>query len=171
RVIKHQVALQNLRQIEPSYKSFPTDAKWVRGKLICEFLKPFDEITKMFSGSTYPTSNLYFKQIWNIECWLRRHEFSSDEVIEKMVENMKLKFDKYWEEYSEILAIGAVLDPRMKFVLLEFCFNALDPSTSAQKCEHIRKKMYTLFGSYQSNMPTTSTGPSQTFTSTSNDKA
>lgn len=69
------------------------------------------------SGSTYPTSNLYFIQIWNIECWLRRHEFLDDDVFKNMVHAMKLKFDNYWDEYSDILAIGAVLDPRMKFAL------------------------------------------------------
>ncbi|CAN6837489.1 unnamed protein product [Brassica oleracea] len=34
-----------------------------------------------------------------------------------MVKCMKLKFEKYLEEYSDILAVAAVLDPRLKFEL------------------------------------------------------
>ena len=63
--------------------------------------------------------NLYFNEIWKIECWLRAHANSSDHVICEMVKCMKLKFDKYWEEYSDILAIVAVLDLRLKFHFLE----------------------------------------------------
>ena len=35
---------------------------------MCEFLKPFHTITNLISGSSYPTSNLYFVEIWRIEC-------------------------------------------------------------------------------------------------------
>lgn len=162
RAIKHRDALHNLHEIEASYTSFPSDIEWQKGKAICELLKPFDEITKLFSGSTYPTSNLYFMQIWNIECCLRRHALSTDKDIRDMVQPMQLKFDKYWEEYSDILAIGAVLDPRMKFALLEFCFTTLDASTCKKKLDHVRSKMYKLFDSYKSNSRTAaSTSSSQ----------
>ena len=32
---------------------------------------------------------------------------------------MRLKFDKYYEKYSDILAIAAVFDLRLKFKVLE----------------------------------------------------
>jgi len=34
---------------------------------------------------------------------------------------------------SVILAMGAVLDPRMKFKLLKRCYDELDPTTSQEK--------------------------------------
>lgn len=76
-------------------------------------------MTNLVSGSSYPTANLYFMEVWKIECWLRANETSEDEIIVQMVETMRLKFDKYWEEYSDILSIAAVLDPRLKFAALE----------------------------------------------------
>lgn len=75
-------------------------------------------------------------QVWKIQNWLRDHEFSTDEVISEMVESMKEKFDKYWEEYSDILVVAATFDPRLKFTFLEYCFNTLDPSTSKSKLDH-----------------------------------
>ncbi|CAA7052690.1 unnamed protein product [Microthlaspi erraticum] len=79
------------------------------------------EMTKLILGSTYPSANLYFMQVYIIESWLKTNELSSDEVIQEMVGSMKERFDKYWEEYSDILAIAAVLDPRLKFKCLEYC--------------------------------------------------
>ncbi|XP_019086286.1 PREDICTED: zinc finger BED domain-containing protein RICESLEEPER 2-like [Camelina sativa] len=152
-------ALCNLAEVDKSYKSLPSDLEWERAELICELLQPFAELTKMISGSSYPTANLYFMQVWAIKCWLRDHEDSSDPVICDMVENMNEKYEKYWEEFSDILAIAAVFDPRLKFAFLEFCYNILDPSTTKSKLAHVRKKMDQLFGAYKkdtSNVASTS---------------
>ncbi|XP_010424381.1 PREDICTED: zinc finger BED domain-containing protein DAYSLEEPER-like [Camelina sativa] len=76
-----------------------------------------------------------------------------------MVEDMNVKFDKYWEEFSDILAVAAILDPRLKFPFLEYCYNTLDPSTSKSKLAHVRSKMAKLLTPYQkstSNVTTTS---------------
>nr|GLL19832.1 Putative AC transposase [Ipomoea trifida] len=37
-----------------------------------------------------------------------------------------MKFDKYWSEYSVILAIVDVLYPRLKFDLIKFCYSKFD---------------------------------------------
>jgi len=47
------------------------------------------------SGSSYPTSNLYFFQVWKIQCLLIESVQDGDEVIRNMVEKMMVKFDKY----------------------------------------------------------------------------
>lgn len=60
-------------------------------------------------------------------------------------------FDKYWEEYSDILAITTVLDWRLKFACLEYCFTTLDAATTKTKMDHIRKKMKKLFYVYKKN--------------------
>ncbi|XP_019084387.1 PREDICTED: zinc finger BED domain-containing protein DAYSLEEPER-like [Camelina sativa] len=151
RAIQFKDVLRNLAEVEPSYKWFPSELEWSRAELICEFLRPFDEITKIVSGSKYPTVNLYFMQVWKIESWLEVHAISEDETICEMVDTMKRKFDKYWKNYSDILAIAAVLDPRLKFTCLEYCFSTLDPSTSKSKLDHIRKKIEKLYGVYKKN--------------------
>ncbi|XP_010549198.1 PREDICTED: zinc finger BED domain-containing protein RICESLEEPER 1-like [Tarenaya hassleriana] len=132
--IKYERAFSSLHLLDRSYKYNPSSQEWQRGEKICDFLEPFYEITNLFSGSKYPTSNLYFFQVWRIECLLKDYMTNGeDKMIESMANNMKEKFDKYWEEYSITLALAAVLDPRMKLELLEFAYNEVDPTTSKEK--------------------------------------
>ncbi|MED6145767.1 hypothetical protein PIB30_116680 [Stylosanthes scabra] len=100
------------------------------------------------SDQAYPTSNLYFMQVWRIKCLLKENANSPDEVIREMVRPMQYKFDKYWEEYSMILSLGAVLDARIKFQLLNHCFNRVDSLSSQEKVTKVKKKLYLLFQEY-----------------------
>ncbi|KAL1188206.1 Zinc finger BED domain-containing protein DAYSLEEPER [Cardamine amara subsp. amara] len=158
RAIKYRFAFDSYQGIDPIYKFLPTRAEWDLGIQICELLQPFDEITNLISGSTYPTSNLYFMQVYKIEYWLRAHEDNGEHVIFEMVEAMKAKFDKYWHDYSEILAMAAACDPRFKLSLLEFCFTNLDPSTSQQKVDNVKDKLNLFFKAY--SKPTTQSSQS-----------
>ncbi|XP_072063931.1 zinc finger BED domain-containing protein DAYSLEEPER-like [Arachis hypogaea] len=69
-----------------------------------------------------------------------------------MVQPMKAKFDKYWSDYSIILSLGAILDPRMKFHVLEYCLNKVDPCTANEKLTTIKKKLYLLFKAYSETL-------------------
>ncbi|XP_057760635.1 zinc finger BED domain-containing protein RICESLEEPER 3-like [Arachis stenosperma] len=131
-----------------NFRDCPSEEEWKRGREICKFLNPFCKITTLMSGQSYPTSNLYFMQIWRIECLLKEFSISEDEVIRKMVQPMKAKFDKCWSDYSIILSLGAILDPRMKFHVLEYCLNKVDPCTANEKLTTIKKKLYLLFEAY-----------------------
>lgn len=115
---------------------------------MCEFLRPFYLITNLLSGSSYPTSNLYFMQVWKIECLLKTSVESDDDVIKQMAMKMKKKFDKYWSDYSVVLAFGAVLDPRSKFGMIKYCYDQLDPQTAQERVDHIKGKLQSLFGEY-----------------------
>lgn len=44
---------------------------------------------------------------------------SDDGVIRDMTTKMKMKFDKYWSDYSIVLALRAKLDSRMKLQLVK----------------------------------------------------
>ena len=110
-----------------NYKHCSTKEEWERGEVMCKFLKPFYDITTLISGSSYPTSNLYFMEVWKIACLLERNSKSQDEIVKSMSLQMSSKFEKYWEEYSEILSMGAVFDPRLKLKVLEYCYSRIDP--------------------------------------------
>ncbi|KAG6405200.1 hypothetical protein SASPL_132786 [Salvia splendens] len=72
-----------------------------------------------------------------------------DAVVKSMALKMKLKFDKYWKEYSEILSIGAVLDPRMKFKVLDYFYSRIDHLTSKDKILKLKIKLYALYDEYK----------------------
>ncbi|CAN6868892.1 unnamed protein product [Brassica oleracea] len=62
-----------------------------------------------------------------------------------------MKFGRLSEEYSDILAVAAVLDPRLKFHFLECCFSVLDQSTCKRRLANVCSKIYKLFGAYKKN--------------------
>ncbi|XP_072071852.1 zinc finger BED domain-containing protein RICESLEEPER 3-like [Arachis hypogaea] len=65
-----------------------------------------------------------------------------------MAFRMKMKFDKYWKDYSTVLAFGAILDPRLKLKFLRFCYKKLDPSTFELKTNEVLEKFKRLYGEY-----------------------
>ncbi|KAJ0477257.1 putative transcription factor/ chromatin remodeling BED-type(Zn) family [Helianthus annuus] len=107
------------------YPAFPSKQEWERVETIIKFLKPFYNITTLFSRNSYPTSNLYFLNVWKIQKCIEDLINNVDKVISEMANKMKKKFDKYWESYSMILSFAVVLDPRYKFKVVEFCFKKL----------------------------------------------
>ncbi|XP_042052014.1 zinc finger BED domain-containing protein RICESLEEPER 2-like [Salvia splendens] len=150
--IKYRRVSSMLECDDLAYKHCPTEEDWERGKVMCEFLEPFYEITTLISGSSYPTSNLYFMEVWNIARLLEMNSRSHDEVVRSMSLLMKSKFEKYWEDYSDILSMGAVFDPRMKLKLVEYCYSTPDPLSSQDKVNRLKMKLYTLYDEYKKKM-------------------
>ncbi|XP_025608039.1 zinc finger BED domain-containing protein RICESLEEPER 2-like [Arachis hypogaea] len=160
--IKYRKAFEYLKATDHAYKYCPSVDEWGRAEKICEFLYPFYETTNLISGTSYPTSNLYFLQVYHIQCVLMGSLRSEDELLRSMEEKMMNKFKKYWEKYSVILAFGAILDPRLKISTLELMYEEIDAETAKGKVEHVKKKLYKLFEKYDKNsLPTVQAqGPS-----------
>jgi len=62
--------------------------------------------------------------------------------------SMMNKFSKYYGHYCDILAIGAILDPRMKFEATWFCYSKIDHSTCEENINVLKDNMYKLFQEY-----------------------
>ncbi|XP_075475592.1 zinc finger BED domain-containing protein RICESLEEPER 2-like [Primulina tabacum] len=124
--IKYKKAFVFLQFNDKNYKFCSSSEEWKRGEKICEFLEPFYDTTNLISGSSYPTSNLYFMQVWKIEVLLKENLMHEDEVISDMCKRMLGKFEKYWIQYSMVLAFGAILDPRIKLSMLEFFYSKVE---------------------------------------------
>ncbi|XP_057534065.1 zinc finger BED domain-containing protein DAYSLEEPER-like isoform X2 [Amaranthus tricolor] len=142
---------ENLKRIDKDLPNIPTHDDWSKVKKIVTLLKPFDDITKQFSGRNYPTANLYFKSVWRIECLLIQYADSEDEFLKDMAKNMKNKFDKYWENYSVVLSFAAMMDPHYEFQLIKYCFEHLDPQNGSWKANQVKNKLYDLFAEYVRN--------------------
>ncbi|KAJ6805043.1 zinc finger BED domain-containing protein RICESLEEPER 2 [Iris pallida] len=99
-----------------------THDDWKKSELFCKFLKHFVEATKVFSGFKYPTSNLYFKEIWNIRGLLVEEACNFDVTIRNLASEMQRKFDKYWRHCNKFLCIATVLDPRLKLGYISFSY-------------------------------------------------
>ena len=118
-----------------------------------KFLKPFYDITTLFSGSSYPTANLYFNGVRKIQLLIMEETQNPEDVISSMAKMMKKTFDKYWECYSTVLSFAIVLDPRYKLQLIEFCFKKVNLVTYLDAVKIIREKLYLLFEEYVHRAP------------------
>ena len=96
-------AFHNLSIVDGSFRTCPSDDEWDKVGKIAKFLKPFYDITTLFSGTQYPTANLYFHGVWKIHVCILEEMEDDDIVINDMAKSMKEKFDKYWDSYSIVL--------------------------------------------------------------------
>ena len=80
------------------------------------------DATLVFSGTKYPVANLYFWQFFIVYFTLKKESDSEDEYMRKMADQMIVKFEKYWIEFSVVLAITVVLDPSYKLPFIDWCY-------------------------------------------------
>ncbi|TYI44293.1 hypothetical protein ES332_A01G227000v1 [Gossypium tomentosum] len=73
---------------------------WVRVEEVCYFLALFNEVANIIPGSEYPTSNLFFLDIWSIKELLMEKSLSEELRMRQMVDKIQRKFDKYWGEFN-----------------------------------------------------------------------
>ena len=97
--LRYRRAFFHLRIVDTVFRTCPSDEEWDRDEEIATFFKSFFDITTLFLGSRYPTSNLYFDNVWRIQLHISKEIDDDDEVIKAMAKGMKEKFDKYWECY------------------------------------------------------------------------
>ena len=117
----------------------------------------FYDATLVFSSTKYPTANLYFPQVFIVYFTMKKESDSEDEYMRKMADQMLVKFEKYWIEFSVVLAIAMVLDPRYKLPFIDWCYQKLYGYGSSLQYLKVREKLFALFGEYVSNVPTPST--------------
>ena len=69
-------------------------------------------------------------------------------MLRMMASQMKNKFDKYWSEYSVLLAMVVVLDPRVKFSLLKRCYFKIHPQTAQERSNMVKNNLFMLYEEY-----------------------
>ena len=115
-------------------------------------LAVFYDATLVFFGTKYPMANLYFPQVFIVYFTLKKETDSEDEYMRKMADLILVKFEKYWIEFSVVLAIAVVLDPRYKLPFIDWCYQKLYGYASSLQYLKVREKLFALFGEYVSNV-------------------
>ncbi|PKU66406.1 Putative AC transposase [Dendrobium catenatum] len=141
-------AFMHLELSDSNYKSCPSNSEWEKMVRICNFLAPFYEITCAFSGTKYPTANLYFPCVSTAYATLKHEMSCGDEYIRRMTVGMLAKFEKYWSDFSVILAVAVILDPRYKFNFVELCYKRLYSGHYESEIVKVKDKLFTLYSSY-----------------------
>ncbi|XP_074562601.1 zinc finger BED domain-containing protein RICESLEEPER 1-like [Curcuma longa] len=107
---------------DATYTFLPSEEDWKKVSVVCSFLKEFNEVTHLISGSEYPTSNLFLTELYTIKKLLNEVSAIEGSFMTEMDNKMKAKFDKYWGDSNLLISIAAVLDLRNKMKLIEWCF-------------------------------------------------
>lgn len=92
--------------------------------------------TIAFSGSTYPTANVFYPYIMNVKIALKQAIESGDKHLIPMASAMLDKFNKYWEKRNNVIVIATILDPRFKMRYIEWCFAQMYDSARSQNLIH-----------------------------------
>ncbi|KAG4196140.1 hypothetical protein ERO13_A06G150966v2, partial [Gossypium hirsutum] len=113
--------------------------------ILCKFLKVFYDVTCVFSGSNYPTANLYFRRVWKV------HKLLLDTV-----KGPHSFLTPMWAEYSLILSCAAILDPRYKLNYVQYCFTTIYGIHASDFVETILSNLRLLFDEYVKRSKSTS---------------
>ncbi|XP_076881645.1 zinc finger BED domain-containing protein DAYSLEEPER-like [Bidens hawaiensis] len=149
--ILYKEVFKRLKQRETQYKTLPTERDWELGSSICDKLSLFYELTLMFSGTKYPTANVFFPSICEIKSSLGIWKEDRDPMIKMMAEKMIVKFDKYWSVIHGVMGVAAVLDPRYKLKAMEFAFPKIYGSEKSESAIiKLKELVYRLFQDYES---------------------
>nr|XP_027101094.1 zinc finger BED domain-containing protein RICESLEEPER 1-like [Coffea arabica] len=147
--LKFQDVFPRYRDREPNYDFCPTTEDWEKVSKVCNILKTFWTATHVISGSDYPTANLYLNEVCRIKVLLDSKVDDDDDFVRSMVQKMKLKFDKYWGECNLLMSIAAILDPRCKMRVINYCFPLLYPPHEVQSnIGKVRQALYDLYDEY-----------------------
>ena len=69
--------------------------------------------------------------------------------MQLMIKKMKDKFDKYWSECNLLISMAAVLDPRNKMQLIEWCFPLIySRGDSIEHVVTVRETLHMLYREY-----------------------
>ena len=121
KAMEYSKAFDLLAKQDLNYTYAPSVKDWEKATILCKVLKVFYDATMIISGTSYPTSNLYFHEMWKIKHTLQKEASNPD--LGLMVDAMKEKFNKYWLSPYKTLAIPVILDPRFKLKYVEFRLN------------------------------------------------
>lgn len=137
-----------LQQDDPAFQSCPSDIEWERTVTITGYLKLFVEVTNVFTGTKYQTSNIYFPEICNIHLQLIEWCKNPDEYLNSLALKMKNKFDEFWRNCSLALAIAAILDPRFKMKLVEYYYPQIYGVTAQDRIDDVNDRIKALYSEH-----------------------
>ncbi|KNA13143.1 hypothetical protein SOVF_119460 [Spinacia oleracea] len=144
--IFYRKAFVHLRKTDTNYVNCPTNDEWSRVEKLFKFLKVFYDVTCVFSRSKYPTSNLNFpNNVLKVRLLLKDEIESGDLFVRKIATRMWGKFEKYWSEFSPIMAITAIMYPRYKFQLVDFSYNIIYGSAGSFEVSCLKNKEFDSF--------------------------
>ncbi|XP_058086418.1 zinc finger BED domain-containing protein RICESLEEPER 2-like [Magnolia sinica] len=142
-----RLAFSHYAQRDSAYVWLPSEDDWSVAESVRKFLFVFYNSTKKFSGSKYPTSNIFLPELWKVKDALHKGNTGQD-FLHFMTMGMQVKFDKYWSECSLVMGVAVVLDPRYKMIMIDFICSKLYGAMGVAEAEKISDAVSELYNLY-----------------------
>jgi hypothetical protein len=155
-VIYYRSAFSYLGMTDSNYKHCLIAVEWKKVDNIRSFLAYFYEAICVFSGTKYPAANLYFFVIAMIYVSLKKDLAGEDENKKLMATQIISKFEKYWFEFSEVLAIAVILDTRYKLYIINYYYTKIYGVIDSISFENVHEKVKNIFMEYNASSNTSS---------------
>jgi hypothetical protein len=98
----------------------PSESEWNMAVAVSECLSKFYDLTELLSGTSYPTTNIFYKGFCEVRDLLDNWCLSTDLTIKLMAIDTRETFEKYWSSSSMSLVVACFFDPRYKRRVIEF---------------------------------------------------
>ncbi|KAL8205429.1 hypothetical protein R6Q57_008980 [Mikania cordata] len=153
-VLEYKGAFFLLQEHDSAYTTSLSDEEWQQVESVTSFIKLFVEVINVFSHSQskYPTSNVFFPEICDVNIQLIDYCKNPDEFISALAAKMKIKFDKYWNKNGLSLAIAAILDPRFKMKLVEYYYKQIYDVEAPDRIREVSEGIRDLFNEYSEGL-------------------
>ncbi|KAL3503069.1 hypothetical protein ACH5RR_037518 [Cinchona calisaya] len=145
--VENKGAFSLLQEHDPSYTTL-SETEWEWASAVTSYMKLFVEVTNAFTGSKYPTANIYFPELCDIHIQLIEWCKNPDDFLSSIAMKMKTKFDKYWQKCNLVVAIAAILDPRFKMKLVEYYYPQIYGSDAMGHIKQVSDGIGGLFNEY-----------------------
>lgn len=145
-------------------KITPSPSEWAMAYKLFQCLKKFYDLTELFSGTLYPTANMFYRGFCEIKLLLDDWYISGDITISAMAGSMSKKFEKYWKKSCTTLAIACIFDPQYKRRLVEFYmrkFYGNDSQSHVDGLVNVIKKLYQFYASSTPSIRSRTKGTSE----------
>ena len=126
-VLAYKNVFPRLKLFESHYLLVPSEAEWETAKDVCDRLELFYNVTELFSGTRYPTANMFFPVICRIKMTLNEWLMSSNVVISTMAKSMVYPND-FSEQISNI--------KRLCYELVEEYYTKMYKETDTESTVH-----------------------------------
>ncbi|PKA52694.1 Putative AC transposase [Apostasia shenzhenica] len=131
------------------YIWLPLDQEWEMYENIKDILAVCDEVTEVFSGSSFPTANKFLPNLAKIKRILDKGILSPIPCVRDMAPATMIKFDKYWSDCHIFFTIACILDPRVKLFALTYFYMKIYSLTEVNdKVEEAKSSLYELYSFY-----------------------
>ncbi|KAJ1260875.1 hypothetical protein BS78_10G265500 [Paspalum vaginatum] len=134
-------------------KISPTDSEWDMAVKVFHCLKKFYDLTELLSGTSYPTTNQFYRGFCEIKELIDKWCIDEDLTIRAMAKSMSEKFEKYWSCSSLSLDVACFLDPRFKKKLVEYYMRKFDGAYYQICLDEFVGVVKNLFQFYASSKP------------------